>query len=187
MIVRRAEYPGWLKRDSGQNCPKIPRISYYKSKMAYQSMVRRLKAQGKRECLSSRRLVYRCLVRDKLLRPVVARSGPELFSPRRRSMSMRHRVILSTVIAMFALPVLAAGQALPYPTDAQTGWAVGANKLAAQALKQKLDAGEKVLLIDVRDEPLYKKETIPGAIHIPFASVQDALKDIPKDRTLVFT
>ena len=102
-------------------------------------------------------------------------------------MSMRHRVILSTIIAVIALPVLAAGQSLPYPTDAQTGWAVGANKLPAQALKQKLDAGEKVLLIDVRDEPSYEKETIPGAIHIPFASVQDALKDIPKDRTLVFT
>ena len=102
-------------------------------------------------------------------------------------MSMRHRVILSTVIAMFALPVLAAGQSLPYPTDAQTGWAVGANKLPAQELKQKLDAGEEVLLIDVREAPLYEKETVPGAIHIPFASVQDALKDIPKDRTLVFT
>ena len=102
-------------------------------------------------------------------------------------MSMRHCVILSTVIVMFALPVLATGQSLPYPSDAQTGWAVGANKLPAQALKQKLDAGEKVLLIDVREAPLYEKETIPGAIHIPFASVQDALKDIPKDRTLVFT
>ena len=41
-------------------------------------------------------------------------------------MSMRHRVILSTVIVMFALPVLATGQSLPYPSDAQTGWAVGA-------------------------------------------------------------
>ena len=102
-------------------------------------------------------------------------------------MRMSHHVIWSTVIVMFALPVLATGQSLPYPKDPQTGWAVGANKLPAQALKQKLDAGEKVLLIDVRDAPSYEQETIPGAIHIPFASVQDALKDIPKDRTLVFT
>jgi hypothetical protein len=100
---------------------------------------------------------------------------------------MSHCVILLTIVATCALPVLATGQSLPYPKDPQTGWAVGANKLPAQELKQKLDAGEKVLLIDVRDAPLYEKETIPGAIHIPFASVQDALKDIPKDRKLVFT
>ena len=43
-------------------------------------------------------------------------------------MRMRHHVILSTVITMIALPVLAAGQSLPYPTDAQTGRAVGANE-----------------------------------------------------------
>jgi 3-mercaptopyruvate sulfurtransferase SseA len=96
-------------------------------------------------------------------------------------------MLLSLIIALGALPVWAAGQSLPYPTDPQTRRAVGANALAAQELKQKLDAGKQVLLIDVRDEPLYEKETIPGAIHIPFANLQDALKDIPKDRTLVFT
>jgi hypothetical protein len=32
-----------------------------------------------------------------------------------------------------------------------------------------------------------QKERIPGAIHMPFADLQDALKEIPKDRTLVFT
>jgi rhodanese-related sulfurtransferase len=59
--------------------------------------------------------------------------------------------------------------------------------MAAQELKKQLDTGEPVLLIDVRDTPLYEKETIPGAINIPFAHLQEALKDIPKDRTLAFT
>jgi hypothetical protein len=99
---------------------------------------------------------------------------------------MRHAVILSTVIALIALPVLAAGQSLPYPTDAQTGRA-GAKEMTAAELKQKIDAGERVLVIEVRDVSFYEKETIPGAIHIPFANLQEALKDIPKDRTLVFT
>ena len=102
-------------------------------------------------------------------------------------MKMRHGVILSTVIALIALPVLAAGQSLPYPTDAQTGRAVGAKEMAAAELKQKIDAGEPVLVIEVRDASFYEKETIPGAIHIPFANLQEALKEIPKDRTLVFT
>jgi rhodanese-related sulfurtransferase len=34
---------------------------------------------------------------------------------------------------------------------------------------------------------LYEKETIPGTINIPLARLQDALKEIPKDRTLAFT
>jgi hypothetical protein len=127
------------------------------------------------------------VVRDTRLRPVVARSRPEFLSPRRRSMRVSRRMILSTVIAMIALPVLAAGQSLPYPTEAQTGRAVGAKEMTAAELKKKIDAGEKVLVIEVRDASFYEKETIPGAIHIPFARLQDALKDIPKDRTLVFT
>ena len=102
-------------------------------------------------------------------------------------MRMRHRVILSTVIAVIALPLLAASQSMPYPTDAQTGRAVGAKEMTAAELKKKIDAGEQVLVIEVRDASFYEKEAIPGAIHIPFASLQDALKDIPKDRTLVFT
>jgi hypothetical protein len=102
-------------------------------------------------------------------------------------MRMRHRSIVSIVVALIVLPVLAAGQSPPYPTDAQTGRAIGANEISAQELKKKLDTGEQVLLIDVRDTPLYEKETIPGAVNIPFANLQEALKDIPKDRTLVFT
>ena len=102
-------------------------------------------------------------------------------------MEMRHCMILSAVIATIALPVLVASQSPPYPTDAQTGRAVGAKELPAQELKKQIDMGEKVLLIDVREASSYEKETIPGAIHIPFASLQEALKNIPKDRKLVFT
>ena len=96
---------------------------------------------------------------------------------------------LSTLIAvvMIGAPVLGAGQSLPYPTDPQTGRAIGAKEIAAQELKKKLDDGEQVLLIDVRDAALYEKETIPGTINIPLAHLQDALKEIPKDRTLAFT
>jgi 3-mercaptopyruvate sulfurtransferase SseA len=96
---------------------------------------------------------------------------------------------LSTMIAvvMIAMPVNGAGQSLPFPTDATTGRAIGANEISAQELKKKLDSDERVLLIDVRDAALYEKETIPGAINIPFASLENALKDIPKDRTLAFT
>jgi Rhodanese-like domain len=102
-------------------------------------------------------------------------------------MRMRHCSTVLVAVVMIGLPVLAAGQALPYPTDARTGRAVGANEMAAHELKKKLDTGEKILLIEVRDASFYEKETIPGTINIPLANLENALKDIPKDRTLVFT
>ena len=43
-------------------------------------------------------------------------------------MRIRHRMMLSIVIALCALPVLAAGQSPPYPTDPQTRRAVGPKK-----------------------------------------------------------
>jgi rhodanese-related sulfurtransferase len=95
--------------------------------------------------------------------------------------------MLSIVIALCALPIWAAGQSLPYPTDPQTRRAVGAKEMTAAELKQKIDAGEPVLVIEVREASFYEKEAIPGAIHIPLADMPEALKDIPKDRTLVFT
>jgi hypothetical protein len=91
------------------------------------------------------------------------------------------------MITMIALSVFAAEPSLPYPADPETKKAIGANEMTAAELRKKLDAGEQVLVIEVRDASFYEKETIPGAIHIPFANLQEALKDIPKDRTLVFT
>ena len=104
-------------------------------------------------------------------------------------MRMQRRWSVSLVVALVMLPALAVGQSppLPYPTDATTGRAIGASEMPAQELKKKLDSGEQVLIIDVREAALYEKETIPGAINIPFAGLQAALKDIPKDRTLAFT
>jgi rhodanese-related sulfurtransferase len=37
----------------------------------------------------------------------------------------------------------------------------------------------------LREVSFYEKETIPGTTHIPFARLEEAMKDIPKDRTLV--
>jgi rhodanese-like protein len=91
------------------------------------------------------------------------------------------------MIAIIALSVLAGEPSLPYPADPETRKAIGAKEMTAAALKQKIDAGEPVLVIEVREVSAYEKETIPGAIHIPFAHLQEALQDIPKDRMLVFT
>ncbi len=68
-------------------------------------------------------------------------------------------------------------------------WALQTNaeRIAISDLKQKLDSGEKFLLIDVREDwELEENGAIPGAIHIPMAELDMRMKDIPKDVQLVF-
>ena len=68
-------------------------------------------------------------------------------------------------------------------------WALqrNAERIAISELKQKLDSGEKLLLIDVREDwELEESGAISGAIHIPMAELDMRMKDIPKDVELVF-
>ena len=61
------------------------------------------------------------------------------------------------------------------------------DRIAISELKEKLDSGEKLLLIDVREDwELEENGAIPGAIHIPMAELDMRMKDIPKDVQLVF-
>ncbi len=60
-------------------------------------------------------------------------------------------------------------------------------RIAISKLKDKLDSGEKFLLIDVREDwELEQDGAIAGAIHIPVAELDERMKDIPKDVELVF-
>ena len=60
-------------------------------------------------------------------------------------------------------------------------------RIAVSDLKKKLDSGEKMLLIDVREDWELKQDgAIPGAIHIPVGELDARMKDIPKDVQLVF-
>ena len=62
-----------------------------------------------------------------------------------------------------------------------------AKETTAAVLKQKLDAGEKLLVIDVRSDKEIEDGSIPGAIHIPMEQLEARMKDVPKDVQLVFT
>ncbi len=73
-----------------------------------------------------------------------------------------------------------------YPVDPQTQRAIGATLLPANALKKQLQAGTKVLIIEVR-HPGKFDETLPGAINIPLDELEGHLGNIPKDTYLVFT
>ena len=91
---------------------------------------------------------------------------------------MTNRIVSSCVATVIML-TLATG----------TIWALQTNseRIAISELKQKLDSGEKFLLIDVREDwELEENGAIPGAIHIPMAELDMRMLDIPKDVQLVF-
>jgi 3-mercaptopyruvate sulfurtransferase SseA len=71
--------------------------------------------------------------------------------------------------------------------DPQTGRALEAKEMAPDELRKLIDQKAKMIIIDVRDEAQFQKETIKGAIYIPFAELEGRLKEIPKDTILVFT
>ncbi|MBI2819997.1 MAG: hypothetical protein HYX73_08465 [Acidobacteria bacterium] len=65
--------------------------------------------------------------------------------------------------------------------------AAAPERIAVGDLKKKLDSGEKLLLIDVREDWELKADgAIAGAIHIPVAELDARMKDIPKDVQLIF-
>ncbi len=87
--------------------------------------------------------------------------------------------LVSSFVATIIMLTLATGTiwALQTKTD----------RIAISELKQKLDSGEKLLLIDVREDwELEENGAIPGAIHIPMAELDMRMQDIPKDVQLVF-
>ena len=80
------------------------------------------------------------------------------------------------------LPVLLvlAGLAFAASAAAQT------ERMEIDELKQQLDAGAEVLMIDVREDHEVESGSIPGAIHIPVGELEARMSDIPKDIRLVF-
>lgn len=70
----------------------------------------------------------------------------------------------------------------PLPARAETPKSIDADELRA-----KLASGAKVLIIDVREPEDAVDGSLPGAINIPLAKLQERVKDIPKDVSLVFT
>jgi len=51
-------------------------------------------------------------------------------------------------------------------------------------LAGRLDSGEDVLVLDVRDEHEFAEARIPGSVHLPYAQVADRLSELPRDRPI---
>lgn len=96
-------------------------------------------------------------------------------------------IAMLAVWALVQAPPQPPAQQPRFPVDPATGRAIGATETAPDAVKQALDAGQKIVIIDVRPAAAFEKETIPGAINIPLSQVESRLPEFSKDTTLVFT
>ncbi len=54
-----------------------------------------------------------------------------------------------------------------------------------ETLARRLDAGETVCIVDVREDEEVAAGMIPGARHIPMGDVPDRLADIPRDGEVI--
>ena len=53
--------------------------------------------------------------------------------------------------------------------------------ITPQELKQRLENGEKLDIIDVREHEEVAMGIIPGAVHIPLMEIPERLSDIPQN------
>lgn len=59
------------------------------------------------------------------------------------------------------------------------------NEITATELKQRLDNGDNIQILDVREDSEIAISRIPNSIHIPLAQVLNRMDDIDPDRETV--
>jgi len=62
----------------------------------------------------------------------------------------------------------------------------GIPQITAQELRQRLTAGEDLILIDVREEEEVASGMIQGALHIPMGEIPYRTDDIQADAEIIF-
>jgi hypothetical protein len=58
-------------------------------------------------------------------------------------------------------------------------------RISLEELKQKLDAGAELVIIDVRSKEEFDQGHIPGAISIPWDEIKDRYTELPRDREII--
>jgi hypothetical protein len=59
-------------------------------------------------------------------------------------------------------------------------------RMSAPELKERLDRGEKILVVDARTAGEFQKQHIAGAISVPLNEVASRLDELPRDQDIVF-
>ena len=62
-----------------------------------------------------------------------------------------------------------------------------ATRVTVDEVKQRLDRGEELVFVDTRNPQAWGEADtkLPGAVRVPADEVEQHLREIPKDRTIV--
>jgi adenylyltransferase/sulfurtransferase len=71
------------------------------------------------------------------------------------------------------------GEETPAPAAASAG------EMSVEALKERLDRGEKVFILDVRNPPEFQICRIPGSTLIPLGELPGRLAELDPDREII--
>ena len=77
------------------------------------------------------------------------------------------------------------GVFLPWLAFAGHGVEDTVDNISAERVKQLMDAGEKLVFIDMRPAKEYQQNRLPGARSLPIAEVANRFKEIPKSGRVV--
>jgi rhodanese-related sulfurtransferase len=83
------------------------------------------------------------------------------------------------------LLVASIGAFLPWLAIAGHGVEDSVDNLPAERAKQLMDAGEKLVFVDMRPAQEYQQSRLPGARSLPIAEVANRFSEIPKSGRVV--
>jgi len=58
-------------------------------------------------------------------------------------------------------------------------------RISLEELKQRLDAGADLVVVDVRSKEEFDQGHIPGAVSIPYAEIEARYRELPGDKEIV--
>ena len=85
------------------------------------------------------------------------------------------RLLILVLLGVFVSPLGHAGHGVEDTVD----------NISAERAKQLLDAGEKLVFIDMRPAKEYQQNRLPGARSLPIAEVANRFDEIPKSGRVV--
>jgi 3-mercaptopyruvate sulfurtransferase SseA len=96
------------------------------------------------------------------------------------SLAESRKIHIRLGLALLALLIaLSACQARPRTQDQVP-------RIAPSVLKERLDAGDDLLVVDARSSGEYEAMHIPGAISVPLSDLEARIDELPRDQEIVF-
>ena len=88
-------------------------------------------------------------------------------------------------VVLLVIALLAAWIAWKYAQRQRFLRKLAVSRITALELKQKLEAGEDLVVVDVRSALESEVDSVPGALRIPLEDLDGRHRDIPRDRDII--